>query len=420
MNEHKDKNHGERAHSLFSASGSEIWLNCPGSIALIQSGTCPPDVPSPYAAEGTLAHECLEMVLNDRSKMDKTVSFIRKQHGIEMAEHCKSAAEYVFQRLDETDHSELLVEQKADLSFIDSTMFGTLDIAIVQPFGKLIVADFKYGAGVAVDPDENSQLLYYALGIAHKYEYCFSEVELVVIQPRAYHESGEVVRSWTTSIETLFDWRDRFSGGVKAARKPNAKKNAGSWCRWCRGATVCEEVSTKAMKEAKITFSEAKGIQKLPDPEVLPVPNLSVLLDACARLDGWITQVRAHATHVLEKGGSIDGWKLVNKRPRTIWENEIELMDEAMDLFGDLAFKEPALITPTQLKTKLKKLGDTKGTNWVNRNSVSKSSGLTMVRDSDKRPEVVPIKEAFKTQVIDVTSSASTKTKTRGRKKKNG
>ena len=53
-----------KAHAKLSASSSERWLNCPGSIALIDKA--PPPRESKYALEGTTAHECMEkMLLNE-------------------------------------------------------------------------------------------------------------------------------------------------------------------------------------------------------------------------------------------------------------------------------------------------------------------------------------------------------------------
>ena len=57
--------HKSRAHALLSASSAERWINCPPSVALTKDM---PDDVSPFAAEGTKAHElaetCLRAYLN--------------------------------------------------------------------------------------------------------------------------------------------------------------------------------------------------------------------------------------------------------------------------------------------------------------------------------------------------------------------
>ena len=52
--------HSQRAHALLSASGASRWIACNKSARLeedFQEGA------SPYAAEGTLAHEFAELML---------------------------------------------------------------------------------------------------------------------------------------------------------------------------------------------------------------------------------------------------------------------------------------------------------------------------------------------------------------------
>src|SRR5690606_22643298 len=104
----------------------------------------------------------------------------------EMIEHGVDAAEYLFNRYEELPGSEFLCETKVDSSpFLCSGQFGTLDASIVQEFGTLVVADYKYGAGIAVDPREpdgrlNSQMAYYALALSYAYNHNFDSVEITV------------------------------------------------------------------------------------------------------------------------------------------------------------------------------------------------------------------------------------------------
>ena len=52
-----------KKHSELSASGSERWIACPGSVML--SRLAPQSPESPAATEGTLAHTYLEKWLTD-------------------------------------------------------------------------------------------------------------------------------------------------------------------------------------------------------------------------------------------------------------------------------------------------------------------------------------------------------------------
>src|SRR5690606_28337427 len=93
--------------------------------------------------------------------------------------------------------AKLLIETKVALKQVGPGLFGTLDYAWVDEWGELTVIDYKYGQGVAVFPvDENgkgnSQLMYYAAGLANKFHYEFDSVKLVIIQPRVWRDDGEI------------------------------------------------------------------------------------------------------------------------------------------------------------------------------------------------------------------------------------
>lgn len=388
--------HGERAHAKLSASGSERWLECPGSVAL--SENAPPQGESEYAKEGTTAHECLEFVLKNRKNLKAAERMALKKYPAEMVTHAIESAKYILGRLDEIG-GDLMIETRVDLSFVGPDMFGTLDAAIVEEFGRLVIIDYKYGAGIAVDPEENSQLLYYALGIAKLYHFNFAEVELVVVQPRAFHESGETIRSWVTPIETLIEWEAKFRAGVEAVEDPFAPLKSGDWCRFCPARITCPEIKDQAMRNAQIAFSDADGVESLPAPNSIAVPNLSTILDSCDRLEKWIDSVREHALHVLNRGEKIEGWKLVEKRSIRKWVDEAKAARDAKRILGDLAFEKPKLLSPAKIEAAAKKIESEKLDRAVERfikaRVTDRSSGVTLVRESDRREAVNAIEAAF-------------------------
>lgn len=395
-------------HAEFGASNAHRWLSCPGSIEL--SKKAPPQRESPYAAEGTEAHACFEFLLKNRTKLSQAVKIASKKYNADMVEHASNAVAWVVSRAKLIGGGDILSEQKVDSSAFTCTgQFGTLDAAIVQEFGKLVVIDYKYGAGVAVDPEGedgegNPQLVYYALALSHQYHHNFTDVELVVIQPRAWHESGDSIRTVTLPIDKLLAWAPRFRDGVMATGDDKAPLAAGSWCKFCPATPICPELKERAMKAAQIVFSDAKGIEVLPEPKSFAIPNLGRILDACDKLETWIEKVRDHATHVLESGGSVSGYKLVEKRSTRKWTDESRASVVARKLFGDRAFTEPELLSPAQLE----KTGKTSIMDeFIAAHTTSKSTGTTLVKDSDKRPAVNPIASVF--SAVAVTNGGDTK-----------
>ncbi len=395
MNELELLTSEQKDHAEYSASGSSRWINCPGSHELAKK--YPPLPETKYAAEGTNAHACLEFLLKNRENLKAAVVSAGKKWPKEMVEHGLGAVEYVLARQKDLPGSDILCETKVDAtSFLGIPgQFGTLDIAIVQEFGVLEVIDYKYGAGIGVEPREddgqaNSQLVYYGLGVADLYHYNFSKVVLTVIQPRAFHPSGETIRSTDVTMLEFSSWTEKFKNAVLATQHGSmAPLKSGKWCKFCPAAIDCPEIKERSLREAQAVFSDQQGLVSVVEPAMIQLPNLGVVLDACDRLEDWITKVRAHAIHVLGQGREVPGYKLVQKRGVRKWLDEDATEAEARAMFGDVPFTEPELKSPAQVE---KSVGAQFGTKfvkkWVEDRTTSVSSGTTLAPASDKRPAV--------------------------------
>lgn len=398
----------EKAHATYSASGAERWLNCPGSIALCEKA--PEAVESVYAAEGTTAHACFELLLKNMHQLEKAKRLAERQAEFsdEMVEHAAHAVEWIEHRLFEmredpfrASDEEIIVmcEQKVDSSHFTCTgQFGTLDASLVDVGTRLVVADYKYGAGIAVDPDGengkgNPQLVYYALGVAKQFDFKFDEVELVVIQPRAPHMSGETIRSFTMTMEELRAWEPIFRNGVMESSDPNAPLKAGKWCKFCKAAPICDEIKNTASRQAQLVFAETPGDMELPNPVNNKIKDLGKILEGCEKLSAWIERVEKHALWVLQSGGKIDGWKLVEKRTPRQWHDPDAVAADAELELGEEAFVPAKLHSPAQIEKRLRDVPGIKA--WVEERVVTKASGTTMVKESDRRPAVVPLDQIF-------------------------
>lgn len=391
----------EKAHAKFSPSGSDRWLECPGSIAL--SEKAPPEVEGPWAEEGTRAHSCLEdfftMTKAGTSIKQCFVQLYKKYNDYAMVDHAGDAFKEISEMAPEG--AEVLSESKIDISpFTTKGQFGTCDALIVQEFGKLSVIDFKYGAGVPVDVVDNTQLILYALGAAHRFDNNFSEVEMVIIQPRAEHASGNTTRTWLVTMDELLEWAPKFKAAAKLALKPNAALSAGDHCRWCRAKVICPEISTKAMSKAKVAFQEAEEdeghpllpvVQSVPFPATIPAASLGLTLRSADLLERWIAAVRERAENLLLNGHAVPGWKLVPKRGTRKYLDEKKAQKEAVKTFGPDILEPACLPSPAQLEAKLEAM-DFEGKAWVSARTSMVSSGSTIAPEDDKRPAVKPTK----------------------------
>lgn len=249
--------HQTRAHSKFSASGSERWLNCAASVRLEEQS--PPSKDNPWSLEGTEAHEVLEVLF----KMHQLKSFKSFVPAVSSAKDAMiSNALKMVKKVDEVRAGladpELLVEARVYNSEIHPEMFGTVDAALVEPFGELHVFDYKYGQGHIVDPKENTQMIQYALGLAEKYEWNFTEVVVHICQPRgAGGDDGNGHKAWRLTINKLMEYRDMWRKGVARVESGTSKPFAGHWCHWCRAKSICPvKVDAREEKIAKVFESE--------------------------------------------------------------------------------------------------------------------------------------------------------------------
>ncbi len=252
-------------HAKYSPSASKRWLACPGSVELSLKYPEPPE--GPAAKEGTMAHECLEVFLkNGIGKMLATERFLREKYPLQMVVDAAWAAGQIWKLTPKG--AILLAETKAELFHIDKEMHGTSDAVIMVDFGTLHVIDFKYGK-MPVDVEDNPQLMAYAIGIAHSFDYNFEDVILTVIQPRANHGHGPV-RSWKTTIENLQQWADRFKEGVKLSKRKDALFAAGEHCFFCPAKPGCLVYTPEAVGSIRAKFMTPKS-QKEIDEEVRSV-----------------------------------------------------------------------------------------------------------------------------------------------------
>lgn len=239
----------KKLHAKYSASGSEKWLNCPGSVAL--SLKVPPLPESAFAREGTDAHTCLEAIMKS-AKPRVTAVMLKKQYPDPMVDIVFEVYRRIMDLVPEG--AEVLCETEVRLDFVKAGMFGTVDAAIVDLFGDLWVIDLKYGRGRLVLPEENSQMIYYGLGLAHKYNYNFERIRLVIAQPRIIHKDGNF-REWVIEPLELRKWADRFHAGVLACEKPNAHFKRGRWCFFCPAQSICPITEDKKYEQAQNDFN---------------------------------------------------------------------------------------------------------------------------------------------------------------------
>ena len=359
-------------HAVLSASSSHRWLVCTPSARLEQPE---PDSTSEFAREGTEAHALAEKKLKSWIKTQKRSKF--KAPDGEMDEYTSGYRDYVIEIYNEakkqTPDAELLIEQKLDFSRWVPDGFGTGDAVIIAD-DVLHVIDLKYGKGVRVEAEGNTQARLYAAGAMDSFGilYDFDKVKVHIYQPRI-----DNISTAEYSLEELEKWMDEYvQPRAKAAYLGTGKPVPGDHCRFCKVRGKCKARAQKNMALYQSSVSDYLTDKAMME-ELLP------MLD---EIQAWAKDVQEYALQQALQGEKYNGWKVVEGRSNRKITNEEGLI-EALKKGGykkKQIFKQPELETITNLE----KLMGKKRFKELSEGFIEKPPGKpALVEESDKRPE---------------------------------
>lgn len=412
-------------HSLLSASDSARWAACPGALAM-SAGI--EDEGSVYADEGSAAHElakwCLQNRIVNYDKARPPADYIGQKIRVgkrefpvteEMAE---AVQEYIDTCMVASRHAlpnARFVETKVNYAFYleveERLAWGTSDfIALVKTDRgvELQVHDLKYGKGVRVFAEGNSQMRLYALGAlyAHSLAEDIVQVRTFIHQPRLKHVDEEVI-----DVLDLELWAQDMAKSAKRALAAYNALEVGltpglpelypgeKQCRWCSAKANCPALDKVVAGAVLARPSEEVEFEDL--TTATPVLNregdnagLGQRFALVELVEAWCKAVRAEVERQLIAGNPVpdpDGgeMKLVAGRagPRNwIDEDEAALRLKAARLRNDEMYQSK-LISPT---TAEKIFAKNNPRIWADlQKNITQSKGAPSVaRASDKRPPV--------------------------------
>lgn len=379
--------HAARAHATLAPSSAHRWLACPGSIRM-SSGI--KDTGSEFAREGTAAHQLAEMCIKGAFPASRFAGEKIAVEGQvftvtpEMVEAVQIYLDVAEELRDTSDEFES--EQRMDMTALVDGVFGTGDvIAYSEAKQKVSIADLKYGKGVAVEVEENEQLLTYAMGVAQRYHNRgIREVELIVVQPRAPHKDGPV-RRWSTDVIGLYDHVAALQAGAVAADDPKAKLVAGDHCKFCKAAGFCGELRDTVYAIINATV-ESGAIVGLEQPEAIPFKDWAIEQSELNLVAQWLKGREGFAHSQAVAGNPPPGAKLVAKRAFRKWVDP-EAAGRALVAAGvplDDLYELPELKSPAVVEKLLPK----KAKEILKTLAKAESSGTVIAPVSDPRPAV--------------------------------
>jgi hypothetical protein len=419
-------------HSAFSPSSSKMWLTCSGSLIpnLLAHDDC-----SEEAAEGTVAHSVGEEWLRTGKRPKHLIGSTVHCEGwdIEITEEMMAyVSDYVAwcQELEE-DAEEFLIETSVDLSDLMPIpdQGGTSDCIALVKIGKgrykLYVRDLKYGKGVRVVAEDNTQGMLYAYGSWKilKDRFNIVEIEIGICHPRL----KDGTTTFTITTEDLLDFAEYVKERAVEAWQFDAPRTpSDGGCQWCKIKGTCPalyletaEVTSGAFDDddefVPRTYSVAEmdsASERLEDdfgpepfrphnPRQLSTAALAKILRYRKVTEQFFSAVEAELLErAISREEDIPGWKIVRGRANRKWPDNIAIPYRKLRALGlsDDALFTTEMISPAVAETKLKaKAGLTKdaAADIVNAIAVKPPGGKSLVRTSDKREALPSDADAF-------------------------
>ena len=374
-------------HYKYGGSTAARLIQCPANLKLSSKLTIV-EKHNPYAQRGTDLHNIQEKLRNEQLFPDELdiAKMFPKLAQSELLDYIETT-ELVYNMTDE-------VLDKYNLDSYICEPFvqanhetgGSIDLLAYNDEYTLIL-DYKMGHNKVDALDNKQGLFYFYTGFSDptylqyfrnksknkKFVFC-------IIQP---NQSKPDV--WEITSKDLDNFITDYTKAVKLSKSDTPPVKAGDSCKYCNNAPYCTELRTYAQRALYLQAKQKSAIE-----ESLRLAKL---------LENWSKEVFAEAEAIMKQGEQLKGFKLVEKQARKYWKSEEQLLN----LIDTLADKELFLEVPKPLSP-AKMLKIVKGDDILMKvfedEIVKKSSGYTVVPDSDKRKAVnISISEVLKNLV---------------------
>jgi hypothetical protein len=404
----------ERLHSERGPSAAHRWRACPGSVALCRGL---PNTAGYEAGAGTVFHEFAALVLEfdvdpnamvgSKMVVDVDGEPMEIEFDQEMATKMQAGVDWI--RAYEGPNTLLLVEKRLDLQeWVGVGEFGTSDAGIIDlEKWRIVVFDWKWGAGVPVGPEWNDQAILYFLGFWSTHAHGMFEnyiiqksgagileapweddIEVIINieQPRAPGGGGV----WKTTVGEMLQEGRKIKRDAEATEKPDAPLVAGEkQCRFCLASkfNVCPAerdylLSSFDLTDEDLEIAALSGDQlDLTDRRTLSPEHRSVLIAATSQLKKYLDALHEEAYIDAQNGLDVPFMFLAEGRnPPRGWKD----MDKAGPIIEMVlkGTKHKAWvakwITPTALE------------DAVGRGKYEKSFAALVLR-GEAKPQLVPI-----------------------------
>jgi len=364
-------------HYPLSPSASSRWLACPGSIKLCEGKE---SEGNEHTRLGTLAHAIAEAAVSKGLRDIADPSICNRCNSLVTSppcQHCGSP-EYRIDRemrghlIAYLDHVNEIRLRDGVQSWVEVTLAsrvipglgGTVDFLAIDPENRIgYIVDLKYGSGVAVSAEQNTQLLTYA-SIASEHHPEIEFWELTIVQPRVGEGQPETVTATLLEIQAH---RKRIITATKSDELMD-----GPQCRWCLAQAECprlHQIATEAFDV--ISDNVASESSEL----------LASYLRRRPLLEQFFNSVTETLIGRMQQGEVVEGFKLVESIGNRHWvgsEDEVVKTLKRRKLKVSEIYAK-VLRSPAQIE----KLGHKDKIQDLTNRSVL---GIKLAPESDRRP----------------------------------
>ncbi|MDR7237165.1 hypothetical protein J2Y02_001776 [Neobacillus drentensis] len=201
------------------------------------------------------------------------------------------------------------VEKRINYSAYAPDGFGTVDCIIIGG-DTLFVNDFKYGKGVPVSAENNSQMKLYALGAFLEYGFLYpiTKIQMAIIQPRL-----NSISEFVLSLDELLAWGETIKPIAQKAFDGEGDYTPGDHCKFCRAKAQC-----RARAEQFSALEDFKHLK----PPLISNEEVGQILEKAEQLDAWVKALKEYALAEVLKGKEVPGWKAVEGRGSRSYVNQ--------------------------------------------------------------------------------------------------
>ena len=385
-------------HAILSPSAAHRWLNCTPAPRVEAEF---PESTSEYAEEGRLAHSVCELAakkkftaMNGRtynSQLKKLKT--DPKWNDEMLATAATYVEHLVEHAMRFKHAPYVaLEVRVDITDYAPEAFGTCDCIMIGG-NELIVTDYKHGKGIPVSPQDNPQMMLYALGALKLYRSIYGDmirrVSTYIDQPRLGSYGGT-----SMTVEELLAWGESIKPKAAAAFMGAGDFVPGEWCRFCRAKAKCRARADQntALEDFKdfIPLGKSPAMQADYDTTGFKPSNcltddeIGALLVRAEGLVAWYNDLKEYALAACLDGKTIPGWKAVEGRSTRAWTDQ----DAALEALMAGGVEEAIIYdrVPKTLAQLEKVIGKQRFGELVG-GMITKSPGKpALAAESDKRP----------------------------------